>query len=1217
MNYRVKILFIFIFILFIHSELFSQTPISGVINRYSKVISLSNLKDTLVVSDAALFSDGDTVLFIQMQGAGARTTTSNNEELFGRVDQGNANKTGKYEIIIVKKVISAENKVILRNPLSKIYDGSKSIQLIKLPFFRSAVVTSTLTCDPWDGEKGGVVAIMVADTLVLNANIDVSAKGFRGADPVLSDGNCTNTDSLLYRSYYFDESFNGAGRKGEGIASYDALYAKGLGRWGNGGGGGNGRFAGGGGGGSASSGGLGGEEDSLACNTPEYIGEIRPEPFNDTLIWRGIGGRGGQGLTSTFLFTDSTIFMGGGGGSGTYTGSLTASTGGNGAGIIIIISNYIKPNGYSLIANGQTVTTTATASGAGGGGGGVVAIDIQNLSSDLTLSVKGGVGGSTSGINITGPGGGGGGGIILNALSTQPSKFKIQINGGTAGTVSDRPAVGSYHATFGNDGVIRNNFKIQLSGFLFNTILESQKICIGDVPGLISGSVPKGGDGNFVFTWQKKTNSTGWTIIADSVRRDLQPPAIYDTTYYRRIVSSAGINDTSLSVGIYIHKKIVGNIIDFIGLDTICIDHSASNLTGEIVTEGGDGTGTFTYTWQSSFDLSNWNTISPLVHPTNPVNDTICWGGIISDTTYFRRRVASGACYSFSDTIEIIGLPKITNNILPDFQEICFSNKPDEIQGLIPQNGLGDASYYYNWQRSFNGASWTTITDSSRINFASDTLKTDRYFRRIVTSGDCIDTSDYHMVNVLPLISNNAITDGALVNTCYNIPSDQLIGSDPTGGDDIYRYLWQISTNTTSWNEIAEDNTLRDYQPLAQTDSMYYRRIVRSGIDDCCVDTSGYTKVDIWSLPIGTLSAIDDTICSKQLIDLNFEISSGASPYSLYYTDSYLPFVRNNITTASSVIAVNPSTTDLNKLFTYTIDSIKDVHGCLATNLTGEAKVTVYGWPVANSGIDLEICDTTLVLYAEPSKGTGAWSLVSGVGNAIFEEETLSNSRVHVDVSGLYDLQWEETSWECSDSDTVKILFYRKPIQVNAGNDTTLYFETEHTLNGSYINPDEIKSVSVEWSKIGGPGLLSDQNSLNAVISELYGFFKTNVELLFTVSKGDATSECFDVVDTLIIQLEPISTPTGFSPNGDGVNDFFIIKGVDNTISSELIIFNRWGTEVYRKKNYSYESAWDGKNMKGEILPEDTYFYIFSITDSFNKVSTKKGFIVIKGQGND
>ena len=67
---------------------------------------------------------------------------------------------------------------------------------------------------------------------------------------------------------------------------------------------------------------------------------------------------------------------------------------------------------------------------------------------------------------------------------------------------------------------------------------------------------------------------------------------------------------------------------------------------------------------------------------------------------------------------------------------------------------------------------------------------------------------------------------------------------------------------------------------------------------------------------------------------------------------------------------------------------------------------------------------------------------------------------------------------------------------------------------------------------------------------------------------------------------------SGFSPNGDGVNDTWTIKGIDRLPeNNSVLIFNRWGNEVYSSENY--QNDWDG-TWDNKILTDGTYFYIFS-----------------------
>ena len=64
----------------------------------------------------------------------------------------------------------------------------------------------------------------------------------------------------------------------------------------------------------------------------------------------------------------------------------------------------------------------------------------------------------------------------------------------------------------------------------------------------------------------------------------------------------------------------------------------------------------------------------------------------------------------------------------------------------------------------------------------------------------------------------------------------------------------------------------------------------------------------------------------------------------------------------------------------------------------------------------------------------------------------------------------------------------------------------------------------------------------------------------------------------------------GFSPNNDGVNDYFKIQGIEAFPNSQLLVFNRWGNEVYRAKGYL--NNWDGTWKSDKLLPDGTYFYV-------------------------
>ncbi|GAB3775145.1 hypothetical protein GCM10028818_18840 [Spirosoma horti] len=80
-----------------------------------------------------------------------------------------------------------------------------------------------------------------------------------------------------------------------------------------------------------------------------------------------------------------------------------------------------------------------------------------------------------------------------------------------------------------------------------------------------------------------------------------------------------------------------------------------------------------------------------------------------------------------------------------------------------------------------------------------------------------------------------------------------------------------------------------------------------------------------------------------------------------------------------------------------------------------------------------------------------------------------------------------------------------------------------------------------------------------------------------------------------------IFIPEGFSPNGDGVNDLFVIRGTAG-LTVSLEVYNRWGHMVY--KNDEYHNDWDGKPNQGISIssdangvPDGTYYYVINTSD--------------------
>jgi len=113
----------------------------------------------------------------------------------------------------------------------------------------------------------------------------------------------------------------------------------------------------------------------------------------------------------------------------------------------------------------------------------------------------------------------------------------------------------------------------------------------------------------------------------------------------------------------------------------------------------------------------------------------------------------------------------------------------------------------------------------------------------------------------------------------------------------------------------------------------------------------------------------------------------------------------------------------------------------------------------------------------------------------------------------------------------------------------------------------------------------------------------------YTVTLHDSETECFNIENTYKIIVRPETTlefPTVFTPNSDGVNDYFVVHGWGIKELIEFRVYNRWGELVFEGINL--EDGWDG-TYQGEAQPNDTYIYVTSVRTWLGETLEKKGYI--------
>jgi gliding motility-associated-like protein len=136
----------------------------------------------------------------------------------------------------------------------------------------------------------------------------------------------------------------------------------------------------------------------------------------------------------------------------------------------------------------------------------------------------------------------------------------------------------------------------------------------------------------------------------------------------------------------------------------------------------------------------------------------------------------------------------------------------------------------------------------------------------------------------------------------------------------------------------------------------------------------------------------------------------------------------------------------------------------------------------------------------------------------------------------------------------------------------------------------------------------SPSNGLVSIVSDSLISYTPNQYYIgqdqFIYSICDYYQNCDQATVLVFVNDLPFFIPEAFSPNGDGVNDNFEIKGIAKYNTLGLVIFNRWGNIVFQSANYGdgpgKAGFWDGNAKNGLRIgsgpvPSGTYFYILNL----------------------
>ena len=181
---------------------------------------------------------------------------------------------------------------------------------------------------------------------------------------------------------------------------------------------------------------------------------------------------------------------------------------------------------------------------------------------------------------------------------------------------------------------------------------------------------------------------------------------------------------------------------------------------------------------------------------------------------------------------------------------------------------------------------------------------------------------------------------------------------------------------------------------------------------------------------------------------------------------------------------------------------------------------------------------------------------------------------------GVYELVLTGSDGPCVVTSIIEVTIYETPL-ADAGEDQEAELGDEVILGG---NPTTEDLNTVVWT----PSELLDESSL---FNPSYLVENSIQNFVLTVTSPEG---CINEDSTQVILYPEVDIHSGFTPNSDNINDFWVIGNLQNYPSIEVWIYNRWGEELFYSQGYN--QPWDG-TYNGNNLPIGTYYYVID----FNK----------------
>ena len=413
---------------------------------------------------------------------------------------------------------------------------------------------------------------------------------------------------------------------------------------------------------------------------------------------------------------------------------------------------------------------------------------------------------------------------------------------------------------------------------------------------------------------------------------------------------------------------------------------------------------------------------------------------------------------------------------------------------------------------------------------------------------------DNGVTDGVPFIVSSTTTftvTGTDVNGCQNTDSVVIttlqLPSISSGGDQIICDGDTVTPTGSGGTSHTWDNGITDGVPFTVSATTTY---TVTG-----TDANGCTNTDYATITVNPNPSVDagndQTICEGTPITLS---GAGASTY--VWDNGVIDGVQFNptVTTTFTVIGT-------------------DANGCTSTD---SVVITVSTSLNVIAGADTTICEGESIILSATGAVNYIWD--NGVTDGVSFTPTNATTYIVIGTDNN----------NCEGTDTVSVFLNPSP---NLRGITT---DVSQGADGA-IDIDVMSGTPpfvYDWD-IDGLGDFDDNE-------DLYNLDAGTFMLVVMDDLG-----CKDTIILIISEDNDVTATPLLSPNGDGINDVWIIDGLNNYPQCKVNVLNRWGQVIYNSLGYA--TPWDG-TYNGTPLPASDYFYIIDLGDG----TVNKGTLTIK-----